>query len=544
MPFAFDLRSDPRVHRLLVILVLASLTTGALQQIIGGMHGAWDLPQFSMSSFLLGLPWLVVALVLGWCAPVVLIYGVAFFTCFNAWRPIDLPIGSFTASQILSMLAIIIIILKYQPHSWGSNRRISRVMLILLAIMALSAIHVLFLDVGDTSGLPILREGRSNPLIRSLSAIGSVMIGMSAYFATVYLLKDPARLLSALKCWIGGALFTVLVGFYCLAHSYAPGLPAIPLPTLGGDGTGVITRDLFFTESFGSGPLVYRLASFAYEPRHLALMLSPLVCFLLVMGTLSHSTIGYNKKKYLFVTGIMLVGLALTTSRTTYIFYIVIIAIYLWSIRISKQQKYKSSLYLVIFALLIILGLYYIFYGMNPIDFIVSQLESFQEADVSQTGMPIAIAGLKIGWDMFINSPLLGQGIGSYIYFIDKYGYSFFLAPSPNNLYLSIMAETGIIGLIVILWLFIVGLRIARSIMPSASEMQHSLSLALAATLLVTYFDFILWDLIHYTNLWMLLGFVEAASKITGFPNSPLPSADMAIGIQEAPGTVGSCPIS
>ena len=499
---------------LLVILILATLATGGLQQIIGGQQGGWLLPEFHLVNLLLGLGWLGFALILGWIEPVILLYSLAFFTFFTAWRPIDLPIGSFTASQIFSILAITIISLRYRTHNWG-NKKIRFLMLILLAAMVASSIELWFSNVKDTFALPVLREGRGTPLIRSITSIGSIMIGMSAYFVTVDLLKTPARFKTAMKCWFGGALFSILAGVYSLIRYYAPMLPPLPLPALGVDGTGVVTRGLDFAASFEGQQLVTRISSFAYEPRHLALMLAPPLCFLLVLLILSPLKKRVEKRHLFILTVTMIIGFTLTTSRTSYLLVIIMIAIIIWSTNISSIHRLRRLIFMFSLTAAILMVIYYINYEINPVSFIFSQMESLNEMYNEESGIPLAIAGAQVAWDMFTSNPIIGRGWGSYIYYMSGYDYLFVLSPTPPNLFFLMIAETGIVGTIILVCLFVEGQRGASGPRHSAFAQQFPILPCLGAALLACYFGFLFWSPIHDTYLWMLLGFLQAARELT-----------------------------
>ncbi|MDD3296601.1 MAG: O-antigen ligase family protein [Candidatus Omnitrophica bacterium] len=53
---------------------------------------------------------------------------------------------------------------------------------------------------------------------------------------------------------------------------------------------------------------------------------------------------------------------------------------------------------------------------------------------------------------MFKASPLFGQGLGTFMDYINKYGSQYLVAQYAHNCYLQILAETGIAGLLSFLW--------------------------------------------------------------------------------------------
>ena len=211
-------------------------------------------------------------------------------------------------------------------------------------------------------------------------------------------------------------------------------------------------------------------------------------------------------------------GFAFTTSRSTYVLTLIIAGIVFWIVRrrlFSSTGTLIRSIVLTVVIALIMLGVFVVVSQQNPLDFIWAQLNSLSLVNNRASGVPNAIDSWLVAWYMFLGNPFWGWGWGSYVYFTQVYGVlNFAFSPVPNNLYLLVLAETGIIGLVALLWLFWRSLRLTLTSLPS-KELNHSALLrALGASLLVTYVCFLFWDTIQYTYLWMLLGIAQVAYNL------------------------------
>jgi O-antigen ligase len=370
------------------------------------------------------------------------------------------------------------------------------------------------LNVKTTQGLAIIRQGRADPLMRGLTAMAALISGMCAFLAVKRVLKDTRLINLALKSWIMGAICTILVGGYQFAHYYVHALPGLPLTAaLGVRGLGIADRDV--TATGQSSEFMIRMASFAMEPRHLAYLLTPVLCFLLVYLLGSPDLTRSTRRKTLLVTGLIIIGFGLTASRSTYILGIVAFGVTLWGARrrlLTSAFRIGRSLVLLGLGTALILGTLAMITGYNPLEFVRLQLASLAQVDNPGSGVPYGIDAFVLAWLMFKSNPFIGAGWGSYVYAVQKYPLAFALQANPNNLYLLMLGETGLIGLCALLWVFWRGLRMSHISLPAARKHAPLLA-ALGAALLATYAGFMFWDSIQYTHLWMLLGLMQAARR-------------------------------
>lgn len=501
---------------LLVALVVLTLATGSLQYVVGARSSYLGFQGFSPAAFALGFGWFGCALLLGILRPEVLVYAMAFFTFFNAWRPLDIPIGSLQASQLLALLAVGIIAFRYLAQPKRSLKRVPLPLpiLVLLAVVVISAFQTMLISSSFAQNIPLIREGRASPLIRAATAIMSLLFGMAGYVATSRLLVTTAHVLMAIKSWIAGAVITVLVGIYLFIGYYVPSLPKLPETLLGTNGSGLAMRDVAALAITRADGTVLRVASFSTEPRHLAYMLAPLICFLLVYMLLGAFRKRTSRLVAVVAVGIATIGFALTTSRSTYILAVVMAMIVVWVVRwrlLSSPRALIRATVLIGVGTAMMLAIFAGVSQRNPLQFIQLQIESLTRIDTFGSGAAITVDVVTVAWRMFLDYPLLGGGWGSYIYYTQAYGLEFALAPNPNNLFLLMLSETGLAGFLALLWIFWVGLRTAFAPLPVAVRHQRPLLQGVGAALLAAYACFMLWDTIQYTQIWMLLGLVQAA---------------------------------
>lgn len=121
----------------------------------------------------------------------------------------------------------------------------------------------------------------------------------------------------------------------------------------------------------------------------------------------------------------------------------------------------------------------------------------------------------KVGWDLFLESPLPGQGLGSYGFLFFRHASeaasaAHFGWPVPNNLALLLLAETGLVGLA--LWCVAVAPVLAPLVRPGRPVLATLLACT-ALGVLVHLATFSQWNLPH---LWLLLGAGWGVARLPG----------------------------
>ena len=498
------------------LIIIITLGLSIIQTWVGARSTTIVFYGLNIIALVLGLIWFGIVCYIGLRRPIPLVAAMAFFNFFTAWRPIDLPVGSFQPSQLLALSVVGCMLARAAVHSQQSpsSLRFSQPMLILVILVVISTLQTSALNIQTFEQLPIFRSGRADPFIRASTTVAALLIGMCAYIATSHLLTKLALIHLVLKSWLLGAVFSILVGIYLWIRYYVRSLPGLPFTAaLGVGGSGVVERDAAVLTV--GNDFIVRITAFAMEPRHLSYLLMPVLCFLFVYLFMDNNLTGSKWRWVLLTAGVVTVGFIMTTSRSTYVLAVIAVLIILWVTR-SKWLSSTSALIRMLILLVVVGGLTLVtlqgISGRDPLEFVRLQVASLMQTKLEGSGVPYAIDGYLVSVYMFADNPLIGQGWGSYVYFTNAYNLRYAQQSIPNNLYLLMLGETGLVGFLVLIWIFWQGWRRAFSQLPLiVAQTYRPLLFALGAALLATYASFMFWDTIQYTHLWMLLGLVQAA---------------------------------
>jgi O-antigen ligase len=136
----------------------------------------------------------------------------------------------------------------------------------------------------------------------------------------------------------------------------------------------------------------------------------------------------------------------LTTKRS--ILLIALLFLFVTLLFLQREYKHVKSWKRIIICGIIIILLLFI-----PVAYNFIKYEILYEG-----GKAIQLSGRQILWkialDMFHSSPIIGKGINSYdIHYCKSIGLSYTTFTGAHNSYLQYMAETGIIGLIALIYM-------------------------------------------------------------------------------------------
>jgi O-antigen ligase len=500
-----------------VSVILGTLALAALQTWTGARSTTAAYYGVNLVAACLGVSWLAAALTVAVNHRVAVAAAAAFFTCFTAWRPIDLPVGSFQAPQLLAVAVVAASVFRWMAAGMPPVRRASfpLPLVVLLSVVALASVHTAFIEIRSTEGLAIMRAGRADPSVRAATAVMALLVGMATYFATSQAAKTEAAVRLVVRAWIAGGVVSTLVGIYLGVRYYLPELPMLPVAAaLGVSGRGIAPRDVASLSRFGD--MMVRISAFASEPRHLSYLLLPVLCFLFVRAVLRTSRRASLPAPGVLSLAVVAIGFAMTASRSAYLLVVVAGAIVVWTIRrelFSSASRFARTAVLLGGATVVMAGVWAIIGGRNPAEFLRLQLSSLT-SDSGGSGMPNAIDGLRLAWRMFESSPIFGLGWGSYVYAVQWFPLDFAQQANPNNLYLLMLAETGVTGLAALGWVFLRGARNAFRRLGAGAESLQPQLFALGAALLASCAAFMFWDSIHYTHCWLLLGLIDASRRL------------------------------
>jgi O-antigen ligase len=342
---------------------------------------------------------------------------------------------------------------------------------------------------------------RNGPNFRSTSII--IWLGLSwlVVIALYNVLGDrPALFWRAVRAHIlsGGVAALISLFIYILA------LGGFQITNIGGQG---VARSLVVEAGQG-----LRLAGVAYEPLFLAFYLVTVIPVAVVV------LLAYPQLIPRWVTAIaltaQLLAILLTSSSGGWMALIVALLMLLPT-RLLHQVPRRAKMWMA-FGGVITLGL---IAGVviSQKDFLT--LASSALGKVSAGGDEIRKGEWAAGYGMFVAHPVIGIGPGMSSYHFPRYHPSFQSQNAQglsevNNLYLTVLAETGLIGMIVFGWAAIVGAgRLATAIRQSGMRKVPVL-VALTASLVGCAIQYMSLNSLFLIYFCGLIGLACAAARV------------------------------
>ncbi len=435
---------------------------------------------------------------------------------FTQLRVVDTPFGSLQASQLLVVVTLVSLLLRDATKRDGigiTDTPINKAVVLFLLVCVFSLAQLFWLDyVGTAQDLPLTRSGRVDPLIRGLTTILNIMIGMATYYLIVNRLKVEEAVKKGIVVWLASGALAAVIGLYVLAGSLMGSLPKLPLSLVGGQ-SGLTPRELDMINPINS-PLVPRIASVLQEPRHLAIYLAPIVFFFLIM---------FKNQIYLVrprIQNIMMIltiaTFILTLSRVTFVLAAAILIAYLWASQSSR--KYFSKIdtggtvkYMVFFGIPVLFTTNFLLnylVGVNFFDFAAFSWASVIAGErLSYFGEQMS--SFQTAWQAFIDYPILGGGIGSF-YFFTKIFQATSGTVVVNNVYLEVLAETGLLGIVAFFFILITFFR-GLSVKNSQDDLRAAqIILAFRGSFFILLVGYMFYSAFFYPYVWGLMGLATA----------------------------------
>ncbi|MBN2047885.1 MAG: O-antigen ligase family protein [Anaerolineaceae bacterium] len=320
-----------------------------------------------------------------------------------------------------------------------------------------------------------------------------------------------------------------------------------------------------FHRFFSTGVLYKaRVCGLALEPSWMAHQLNMLYLPLWFSATLNRYSVhrrrilGVSFENFLFVLGVGV--LFLTFSRVGYASFFMMVAlfflrwnhqvintIYSWLVgrldvfkrdttsSLKKRLIVRRSIYvgLTVGLILIYLGLMAgAVYGISRVDDRMGSLLDFNLTQedallryVGELEMGPRVAFWAAGWEVFNDYPVIGVGLGNSGFFFNQKlaAYSWIYPEvrdlmwrgsavlNPKNLWVRLLAEVGIIGMIAfVLWLF-AQWRAAKKLVTKSSSMLRFIGLGGMFTLFALVMEGFSVDSFALPYLWFTLGLVNSA---------------------------------
>jgi hypothetical protein len=112
-----------------------------------------------------------------------------------------------------------------------------------------------------------------------------------------------------------------------------------------------------------------------------------------------------------------------------------------------------------------------------------STVYAVQGAAGLETSAAMRVVFTRIGYDMWLESPIWGQGLGSFLFRAPEMGarYGFFKAKDAHNIIVKLAAENGLIGVGTFMWLVWAVFRCGRRLWRADSEEYQLGAVLLAA---------------------------------------------------------------
>lgn len=147
------------------------------------------------------------------------------------------------------------------------------------------------------------------------------------------------------------------------------------------------------------------------------------------LSALASLTTFKNKLKFLLVS-LFIFNIILTRSRGP----LIALIITLFIVYLYKSLMIRKYGNLALISVLILGSVFLLLLGIGMDEYFIRGEASFFE----ETNVSSRVALYKSAWNDFIESPILGKGIGNYNHYRHSY---------PHNIILELLAETGLLGL-------------------------------------------------------------------------------------------------
>jgi len=232
---------------------------------------------------------------------------------------------------------------------------------------------------------------------------------------------------------------------------------------------------------------------------------------------------GRKRFQYMLLTCLFLLVILITGSRGGFV-GLTSTFIYCW---FRTKQKALTALFvafLAIFAIIVAPPTYW------------NEIRSITEEGTSSGTGEERVYTWRIGWEMFLDNPLIGVGQGNFPYVFRKYeieaGYGeegyhgrSVAGRAAHSIYFTMLPELGIIGTFLFIMLVISNIKdlnlIKRTTFmrnkkgSSNSGKIYYFALACEGSLLTFLISGSFISILYYPNFWILMGFIISLKNIT-----------------------------
>jgi len=442
---------------------------------------------------------------------------------FQQIVPINLPIGSLTLPRTITLVTVAALVV--QNLILPSNRRRSlrtpfdrALYALVLAWLVSSVLSIRIAPDAPIYGLIVedrIHLARQHPFIKSYTEIISYLVSVAVLYVMSGLLTSTKLTRLALKFWIMGAAIACLIGMYAtIAYYYN-----LPIP--------VNYSNTFYLSDPGSFAEVTRIRSVASEPRFFTYYVITILPFLIITGLYKQYVISRNV--HLGAVVLASTSFWLTMSRSMIVLGLAMVVllpiIMAWGgSKLSRRRNSIVILGRVVVALAILLGLasvmLFLVGGANLANAFSGLAETINPY---QWSISAQLINNIVALNIFLHNPVLGVGIGNFAFWA---GPSAVPSWSPilqdandtvtfvTSVYLQTLSEVGIVGFVVLLYLFgTIGRLTIRIVQLSRDETWTATAIGLMGSFLMIVVAVAFIPNFFYPETWVVLGFIAIVSR-------------------------------
>jgi O-antigen ligase len=339
-------------------------------------------------------------------------------------------------------------------------------------------------------------------LERSFQVLIFMILMLIVYLAVTLIVDSKKILITILSALLVGAAFQVVLGFFQFAGD-AVGLP----------NSITLLKEGYDKSTFGFA----RVQGTAIEPLYFAnYLLIPLMLLLVLLVRGQSEKIINKFLAYVISAGILL-NIILAISRGAYI----ALAAAMFALAVTQAKlifRAKTVLATIMVSLLILTGTYLGLVKSEPraIDEFVSHLKV--EDRTEGESVVSRVSATESAYQMFQAHPYFGVGLGNYGPVVQDdpaeipEGGWFIV----NNEYMEILAENGIVGLLVFLIILLtVFVRAIKAISKERDEFIKSVLIGLSLALFGILVQYLTFSTLYIFHIWFLIGFLSAVTYLS-----------------------------
>ena len=266
------------------------------------------------------------------------------------------------------------------------------------------------------------------------------------FWLTQFLIKNEKEQRILIYVIVGGAIVSSLVSLAQFLGQFIFGREAVMsfwaanvLPLFSGAGFGSLVASNPSWQVAIGGQTIMRAIGLFPDPHTLSFYLGLVFPFVLALLFL-----GKKKSLALFIVSCLLLAvLLLTFSRGGYFGLLACLAVFFlfaWRFFGAREKKFFSACFLVMAAILLLVG--------RPVA--TRLASSFNLSEGSNMGRLVI---WQDSWEIIKKNPIIGVGLGNYPLAVGL-EQNYRNAVTSHNLYLDILAETGLFGLLA--WLALI----------------------------------------------------------------------------------------